>query len=412
MVTLTVTDRFSELVGRALQELAARTDITQDTPGAKARALLEIVMRETNNAYMTFDKELVQAFVKYATGRNLDLIGDLMGISRFTATRAELLDTAGVQRFYVENGTFGDIDSSGSGFFTIPAGTQIQTSVPVGQEPVTYTIIDDVVCQHTASEAFASIRSIDFGVAANVGKGTLIVHNFEQYTDYLNKTLKTTNIDGIIHAASEETDDDFRYRMINQTLGAETANAIAVRLAAITVPGVADVVMDEYSMGIGSGSVYIKATIPVPSDLLLVTVESAISRVKAWGSLVDVRAPKTVGLELKVTLNLYNAIPNDEQENLKARVRDAVKTFVNSLDIDQTMHLSDVVREILAVDTVIKGTGTYEKPLDEVYIYKYSASEDNRVRRKLLADSYIAGGFERVIIEEIETPIRVAIAVS
>jgi hypothetical protein len=50
-------DKYSELMSDALQELRATTDVSQLVPGAKARALLEIVNRELGAVYRIFSSE-------------------------------------------------------------------------------------------------------------------------------------------------------------------------------------------------------------------------------------------------------------------------------------------------------------------------------------------------------------------
>jgi hypothetical protein len=74
-----------ELIASALNELQTSTNITQLSPGAKARALLEIVAKETNNAYRIFDLNLARAFLNGATGRFLEYIGDLFGVDKLEA---------------------------------------------------------------------------------------------------------------------------------------------------------------------------------------------------------------------------------------------------------------------------------------------------------------------------------------
>jgi len=72
------------------------------------------------------------------------------------------------------------------------------------------------------------------------------------------------------------------------------------------VPGVADVVLDEYSRGIGTGAVYIKAITPTVSDFLISLVQDAVDRVRAFGNLIEARAPNAVGVEMDITLIYIN----------------------------------------------------------------------------------------------------------
>ena len=55
----------------------------------------------------------------------------------------------------------------------------------------------------------------------------------------------------------DETDDNFRYRIVNQCLTLATSNETAIRLTALTVEGVNDVILKPYSMGAGSFTVIV-----------------------------------------------------------------------------------------------------------------------------------------------------------
>lgn len=394
-------NKYRELMANALNELRTTTDITQLTPGAKARALLEIAMRELGNAYNIFSKDMLKAFLPYATGADLDLIGELMGLTRRPASRNELTGDERIQKFYVEGGgTFGSIN--GGVNFTIPAGAEVYTKVLAeDEEAKTYIISEDLVCQTADTVAYAAIRSREFGTVGNVGAGTLVLHNFENYSDYLNDTLKTINIEGVAYAEDAESDANYRFRLTNQTLESELANYVAVRMAALNTPGVADVLMDEYSRGIGTGAVYIKAVTPTVSEFLLSEIQLAVDKVKAYGSFIEARAPKDVGVEMVLTLTLYKTMTQVQITDLGNRVRDHIYQYINGLDINESLEVDLLVREILSVDSNIRRVGTIQQPIDELYVWKYSAAEDNRVRQAAL-DGYTASNFERVVIEYTE----------
>lgn len=391
-------NKYDELIATAISELRATTNISQLAPGAKARALLEITMRELGTMYNTFSTDMLQAFVKYATGEHLDLIAELVGLTRLQANRNAAPANVKTQKFYVESGTFGNIND---GTFTIPVGTLIRTATDVaGAAPIYYRVSEACVCTSTLSEVYASVQALEFGQIANVGEGTLVLHNFEIYDDYLNNTLKTTNIESIAYAAEVETDAGLRYRISNKVLGGEGANEASIRMAALSVPGVADVALDEFTYGIGTGSVYIKAITPTVSQTLINTVNEALALKKAYGNLVEARTPKVVGVEMELTLNLYKPISLDRSTDLRKRVKDNITMYINRLDISESLQLDLLLREILSVDSNIRSIGTPAQPLNALYAWRYSAADDNRVPSKILAGQGItAQSFERIVIE-------------
>jgi uncharacterized phage protein gp47/JayE len=398
-------DKYSELMSNAMQELRATTDISQLTPGAKARALLEIVNREIGAAYRTFSSDFLKGYIKEARGENLDLIGDLMGLTRGQATRNDIESSNQIQKFYIDNGTFGSINTINgvATSFTIPAGVLIESLVPAGQQSIQYRLDENVVCAAGETSAYGAIQAVEYGTVSNVGAGSLTQHNFELYQDYLAGSLKTKNIEGIAFASDVESDANFRYRIINQTLASEGANRVSIRMAALSVPGVADVWLDEYSHGIGTGAVYIKGVTPVVNESLLATVQSAIASIKAFSSFIDVKAPSLVGVEMIVGLNLIQRRPQREEDALVARVRDTLYGYINGLDINQELDTDMLVRKILRVDSNIKSIGVPTRQIEYLYIWRESAAEDNRVRR-LATEGYQARNFERIVIEYTELP--------
>jgi uncharacterized phage protein gp47/JayE len=401
-VTIIYNDKYDELVSAALDELRASTDITQLTPGAKARSLIEIIMRELGTAYHVFSTDLLQAFVRNASGDNLDMIAELMGERRLRANRNTVPSNMQIQKFYVASGTFGDIHSTD---ITLPAGTEISTRSLSGEEVTTYVLIEDLVCSSAASEAYASIGALEFGPVSNVGEGTLTVHDFEQYDDYLNNSLKTTNLEAIAYATEEESDNNFRYRIVNKTLESEAANSIAIRMAVLAVPGVADVLLDEYHRGIGTGAAYIKAITPTVSETLLAAVQDVLYGAKAFGSFIEARAPKIIGIEMTVKLNLYNTIRADEKEALRILVRNRIVDYINRLDINEDLDIEDLVRKILALDPNIKSLGVPTRQVDYLYVWKYSAAEDNRIRSEVLpGTNVLATNYERIVVEPTPPP--------
>jgi hypothetical protein len=136
---------------------------------------------------------------------------------------------------------------------------------------------------------------------------------------------------------------------------------------------------------------------------LLATVLSAVGNVKAFGNFVDVKAPPLVGVEMVVGLNLVERRPQREEDALVARVQDTLYKYINNLDINEALEVDLVIRKILKVDSNIKSIGIPSRQIEYLYIWKFSAAEDNRVRR-LAMEGYTARNFERIVVEYTELP--------
>lgn len=398
----------AELDRLALEDLVEKTNITQLTPGAKARALLSAVNRRLNEAYKTFDSNLAQALLAGASGPFLDLIGELFNTPRLQPQAA--LTTAGELNlnFYVLTGTFGDINNNNN--IVIPAGTIISNQTISPDAPATavrYTTLQDVVLLATANQGFVDAEAVDSGSRFNTAIDTLQYHNFLNYIDASSDSLKVTNSAAIVTGKDSESDTNYRFRLSQRTLSTEQANLTAVRLAALSVPGVADILIDRYARGIGTFDVVIRSIAPSVSTSLLSAVQAAIESVEAVGDRGIARAPEEVGLEIRYTLIYRENIPADEKALIEISTTNAVEDYVNNLAIGEDFIVNEVVQRVLQVDDRIKNIGQANQPLDDIFEYRFSETEGNRVRRRLLGDR-LALPNQRIIIEEsISNPIIV-----
>ena len=92
---------YEEILQNSLDILTGFTNITQLTPGAKARSLLEAVSQEVGVLAQSFDLELAEAFIRTATGDSLDFIGELLGTLRLEAAKSEVSAASTNIKFYV-----------------------------------------------------------------------------------------------------------------------------------------------------------------------------------------------------------------------------------------------------------------------------------------------------------------------
>lgn len=386
------------ILQNSINILTTDTSITQLTPGAKARALLEAFARENSALAESFDLEIAQAFVRTATNTSLDYIGEVLGVSRLPATKSQVSASHNNIKFYVISGTFGDI--TGGVSVNIPAGTTISASSSIGgiQRTIAYSLDEQVTLLPEATSVYASATSVSAGAGTTIGAGGINTHNFTSYQDYANDSLKVTNVTGIIGGANRESDTNYRYRISNAIIGFEAANRTAIRLAALGVSGVSDVVMLPYDNGTGTFSVYIKSIYPVVSDALVDKVQEAINRVQSFGNKGTSRSPKNIGIQLIVTLNYRKTLTEDQKAILEDIVEDNIVEYINNLDIGEPFLSQQLIAVILDSSEDIKSIGSPDSPFDQISIYKDSRLSDNRIKKSLIKD-YTSTFDERVIVE-------------
>lgn len=383
-----------KIFGDVLLHIVNNTNISRTSPGSKVRAIAEAMSYKMGKMWRTFDLNVGQAFIDGAKGQYLDYIGDMMGVSRLGQTFASVSALDQNIKFYVDSGTFGTINGGSS--INIPTGTIISTQPAA--EGIRYRVLASTILSSSDSEGYVSVQSISAGSKVNVGSGTLIYHNFNNYSDSVNSTLKVVNEGDIIQAQDVESDTNFRFRITNQLLNLERANSTAIRLAALNVPGVADVVVIPYHRGIGTFDIILKSVTPTVSSNLISAAQLAVDQVTAQGVVGTVRGPTEIGLSLVGTLSLKRVISAQEESNLIDAVTTNMTDYINGLDIAEDFIVNEAIERVLSTAEVIKNLGTTTKPFDNMYVYSPSALEDNKVRATLI-DDYSPASDARIIVE-------------
>jgi len=384
----------SKIFGDILYDLINSTNITRTSPGSKTRALAQATSKKLGRIWKQFDNNIIQAFLESASGRYLDYIGAMLGVSRLGEIKATTTSISKVIKFYVSTGTFGDINSSAN--INLPQGTIISTGD--NQSGIKYRLINTVILAAGEYETFVSTEAVQLGSSANLGTGQLVYHSFTNYTDSLNKTLKVTNLSEIFTGQSAESDTNYRFRIANQTIAAERANITAIRLAALVVPGVADVQIIPFFRGVGTYDLLIKSTTPSVPDSLLGSVYQEVDKVTALGIVPYVRGPIEVGIVLAGKLTFHEAISDDEKNRIIIVAIRQVTDYINNLDINSDFIVNEVVEQVMSASSKIKNIGTANKPLDTLMIYKPSSTQTNRISSNLVGD-YTAEIDEKVLVE-------------
>jgi uncharacterized phage protein gp47/JayE len=385
-----------DLIVPALEDLAQNTRLTRLSPGGKARALLESVNKRLSEGYEVFDLALARAFVTSAPGQYLELIGALLGVHKQSASAASVSSDVEVLKWYVDSGTFGNINNNAN--IEIGQGEIISTGT--GNSGILYRTLESVILPASSNSVWFSAEAVAPGEDSSVGSNELIYHSFIDYIDHANQTLLVTNVHPIANGKNFESDENYRFRIANRVLEVEAANETAIRLAALSTPGVADVLIQRYYRGLSTFGVIIKSVLPTVSNNLIDNVTSNIYLVQALGDVAFIRKPKETGLELELTIHYRAHLNTDELTQLEENITEFLTENVNSLDIGESLMLNPLVSGIFALDSNIINIGQPNKPIDAAFIYKQSRLQDNKIRQKLLQD-YSPVSDERVIIEPI-----------
>lgn len=338
------TRNLAELNQLAFDHLLRNTDgrVTLLSPGSVARALVETANRHLEAFYESLSTNLAMAFLSSASGPYLDLHGALFGLSRRPPRTANVLTADNGIRFYVATGTLydrlpkaGDLNRG-----MIPAGTTVTND----DGSVTYTVEENVTFERTATEVFVPARATAVGSIANVGAFVLRRHSLPV------TGVSVTNPISIVTGQAEENDIQFRSRISNTVLASQSANQTAIRLAALSSPGVAEVRIVPYLYGAGSFKLLV---IPVGNRVpveTLTDVRQAVSSVVAFGIYFTVAEPKYRRLSMIISLRYRNGTVAGERNIVATNVERAVLNYVGSIPTGGDLVVTQLGAVIRAAD--------------------------------------------------------------
>jgi len=178
-------------------------------------------------------------------------------------------------------------------------------------------------------------------------------------------------------------------------------------LAALSTPGVANVILQSRSKGIGTFTIFVKSVTPSVSDQLIDNIDANIIAVVAEGSKAFVERPEETGMSMTISLRYINGIADNERDQIEDQVDLAITEYVNNLDLGDEFIVNELTERILSVSPSIKDLGEPNRPIDEVFLHRPTRLQDNKIREELLGN-YVSKITERVIIEpSLATPITI-----
>lgn len=404
-----------EMISSGLEALRNNTNITQLSPGSKTRFLLDAMTEEQAAQHELFDTNLAQAFIRWADSRYLDFFGDMLNIPRLEAQRGSVDIEDRNFFFFVDGGTFGDINSNQD--INIPSGTIVSTPIPEielrtfeaeneersVQQVIEYELVTPLLCPSSKSYAYAQIRSKVEGSVSDVPRNVLKKHNFSAYTLSNNNRLKCTNKYAIANGRNRETDSSYRYRLMNAFKARERANRMAIRLAALSISGVSDVIEVNCEQGPGTFSLYVESTTPTISPRILRNVEQVVESVCAYGVRPFVVAPKSLGIEIIIAVQWKK----DTTEQMKsigyAAIRDSVELYLSDVPMGESLNLQDLATAVSLSHPAIQAIGLQRSgEFEQVYIYR-SSPDNTGTRKSLFTGKIIEPLYNEKIIFETNT---------
>jgi uncharacterized phage protein gp47/JayE len=336
----------SEILVSILNGLEKNAGITAIYPGSIARAFAESVSAEISDLYEAFRFTVSQSNLSTASGRNLDLIGDLYGVSRKSVTNfvAEERQSFNVEFF---------IDKPHSAGITIPAGTLLYNDVSnFTTKQYSYKLSSTVSIPAGATRSYGRAEPNFSDNSYVAPKNSLTKHNFIAPPTVV---VFSNNPKEIYSNITSESDDNYRRRILASMKTKAPGTVESVRFAALSVKGVKDVRIREASYGIGSCDVIVVPEVSSAIKALPQAILSAISAVKPVGVRFNVRVAEKISINVSATIT----IPSGNSDTIINGVRNQaamfVKRYLNSMTIGNTVSLSEIEQQIKLSSDLVRG---------------------------------------------------------
>ena len=327
----------SDILINILNSLQKDAGISAVYPGSIARAFAEAFSSEVSDLYEALRFNINQSNLSSASGRNLDLIGDLYGISRKSITDYASEDR---QSFNIEF----FIDKPHSTPITIPKDVLVYNDVSnFISTQYGFKLAGDVVIPIGSTRAYGRVEP-NFSDNAYVAPiNSLTKHNFFSPAGVI---LFCNNPKEVYSNINSESDSNFRRRIIASIKSKAIGSAESVRFAALSVRGVRDVRIREGSYGIGSCDVIVVPETTSGLSNLPQNVLIAVNAVKPVGIKLNIRIAERVSVSVGATIR----IPMGVSETLSSGIRNQaslfIKRYLNSLTIGDSVSIREIEAQI------------------------------------------------------------------
>lgn len=320
--------------------LQNNTQVTNIANGTIVSAITGAVNAVLSQSYDDLNSTVAETYISTASGASLDFIGAMLGLPRGGSA---LATRNTVQKFYVISGNFGSVPGIGALSNTIPGGTVVQTQ----DGSIQYQTVGDTHFNNSDTQVFATVKALVPGAASNVGLNILTAHTLSV------TGILTTNISPIDNGSNVQTDTEYRFILSKAVTAAEAGNEISIRLAALAVQGVSDVLIVPYFYGVGTYSIIIVGTTPIVADDTLVSVLSLVKQVTSLGEFVTVRPPRYVGVEINAKLIFAKNTVESDKVLLLGQVTDTLFDYINNIPLGTGLIRDQIITQILNVSSQI-----------------------------------------------------------
>lgn len=369
-----------------------RVAITAFEPDSKFRVLSDVLSEEV----VALREEQIAAYyadqLSTAKGKALEAIGSKLGVQKIKPEFAKADSTERAVAFYVESGTFGDINGGSPITLT---GIERISSEPNTNElgtSVDYQLTGGYTLGADETIKYCSIRALNSGTASNVGQGVLRVHNFTNYQDAAANSLKVVNFYAVLNGVDEEPEDMYRFRLANNYNRIITNNETRMRLTALAVPGIVNSRVEPGYFGIGTAGVFALGPENQANPRLVTSLQERLDSFRIPGGEYTAVPATQVEFDFEIEVTPTRPLTNAQNTRLRAEINRAFLDYFRQLTIGSVVDLrlmsSATQKRMNTIAAFANRDGDKDRLFKRVYVRRSYAGSVSDEREKVITGVY------------------------
>lgn len=141
-----------------------------------------------------------------------------------------------------------------------------------------------------------------------------------------------------------ESDDNFRYRIIHATEEYAKANQYAIKMPLLNIDGVYNVELKRFTRGTGSFDVYVVTDDPLGSEDIFEQAQEIIEEQEAFGIDGKVLKPDLVYIDLDIIVTFNNNA--DDKSNIKNTIESKITKYLTNIYFEDQLIITDLITTI------------------------------------------------------------------
>jgi uncharacterized phage protein gp47/JayE len=379
---------------RAIKDdIASSTGITNMDVDSKARVLTDVHIEELLDLRQDQLAADYSTQVSSARGKDLDALGESYGTPRRKATRAYCSKSQRNFMFYVDSGTFGDINGTAS--IVIPAGTLLY-SLPNANElntRIEFRTVGSHTLPAASALAFVTVEGLQIGGSNNIGGLVIRNHNFTSYVGSASQGLKVLNSYPVLNGRSEELDEVYRYRIL-QHYNRILQNSMArMQLLGLDVPGVLNIRVEPGYFGIGTAGVMVLGPEWTTTQSVIEGVQAKLNDSKTPGMDAVAMGAIEARFDFNIELKPTRTLSEQEQTRVKSDINRAMLQYFRKAGLGSLISLDDLLRDVQKqlTTTISFQDLVTDRVFKRVYVRRGFAASDTEERARISQPSYQMG---------------------